>query len=283
MTLRTGMFTGKDAPKKKKKVSTGKRVLAPKGTGQTFLRLALDNHLEDKRPLWKPPSDGGWHPSSLGEVCDRRSILKMLGWRGDPIAQKLKRIFEMGHAVEEIWRRDFQKMGLLLSSNVRIPDPVAPAISGEYDVIIRHPYEPNRKLLGEIKSINDRGFKLLPPLTLDPEINFSGIMENTSDIGSRIRGYMMQFQTYLRLTKMDEGFILFDNKNDSEYNDYLLVYSPELIDTVTTRLLRLEPYRPALMVPACTCGGKHEGPCLYKTDYDIPLSEIKIFLEDSVV
>lgn len=207
----------------------------------------------------------------------------MMGYRGDPISQKLSRIFDMGKAIETMWRNDFREMNLLLSANVRLPDPGPPSISGEYDVIIRHPFEPTRKLLGEIKSINDRGFKALPPLTLDPETNYRGIMGTTGDIGSRIRGYMIQFQNYLRLAKIDEGFILFDNKNDQEYSDYGLVYLPELLDECHDRLRRLDPYRPAMLIPPCTCKGEHKSLCLYRTHEEVPLVEMQKFSEDAII
>ena len=222
------------------KGKTGKKVIPGKlpsgGSGHTWLKLSVNKQRDDHRPLWGAPKKD-WHPSSLGESCDRLSILKMLGWRGDLISQKL----------------------------------------------IRVPFEPTRKLLGEIKSINDRGFKELPPVTLDSEVNFNGIMSTTGDIGVRIRGYMLQFQSYLRLTKTDEGFILFDNKNTQDYNDYLLGYHAELLDELHTRLKRLDPYRPAMLIPPCTCKGTHKALCLYRTDEEVPLADMKTFANEEMI
>ncbi len=285
MVIQRGMLGLSARPPKKTKgktVSGGKRLSSSSAAGQTWLKLSVNTHREDKRKLWDPPKTD-WHPSSLGEVCDRKSLLKMMGYRGDPVSQKLSRIFDMGKIIEKLWQDDFQKMGILLSKNVRLLDPGPPSINGEYDVMIRHPFEPTRKLLGEIKSINDRGFKALPPLTLDPETNYRGIMETTGDIGARIRGYMVQFQNYLRLTKMEEGFILFDNKNTQEYSDYLLGYHPELMDECQARMMRLDPYRPAMIIPPCTCKGQHKSLCLYRTQEEVPLVEMQKFSEDAII
>lgn len=260
----------------RKTVGAGKRVgTDPKILNQSWLRTSMNSHREDKRPLWGNVKTGGWHPSSLGKVCDRQSILGMFGYRGDHISQTLSRIFAFGNKVEDLWREDFAKMGILLAANQRIQDPGPPPINGEYDVLLKHPYEPNRRLLGEIKSINDAGFKQLPPLTLDPAINFEGLQNLKSRVGDRVRGYLVQVMFYMRITKVHEGFLLFDNKNDSEYNDYYLVYNEEYMAPKVARIIRLEEYRPKLIVPPCTCLGKHEGLCLYRPEEEVPLTELK--------
>lgn len=259
--------------------SGGKRPVVPKGLGTTWLQNQSVALREDKRPSWGDIRTM-WRPSSMGEQCDRKSILGMYGYRGDPISHKLSRIFAMGNAVEDIWREDFKKMGVLLQANVRIKDDGPPAISGECDAILQHPSEPGRKLIAEIKSINCNGFKQLPPLTLDPELNYQGLMNTQGNIAGRIRGYMIQLQNYMRLFNVHEGLLLFDCKCTSDFSDYGLNYHPELVETNQNRLIRLDGYRGKFIVPPCTCEGKHEGLCSYRHSDEVTLDEMKKFTED---
>ncbi len=265
----------------KKVTGSGKRVVGDKDLNQSWLQATIKDLRTDRRPLWTEVNDGGWHPSGMGEPCDRRSILKMYGYRGDIISQKLSRIFDFGKAIEKIWQADFAKKGILLSKNVKVPDPGPPPINGEYDVMLRHPFELGRVLLGEIKSINTEGFALLPKATMDPEANLYALSNCGGFISSRLRGYLIQVQNYLRLTNTEEGFLLFDNKNDSNWVDFYLRYDPDFLEPHLTRLKRLDAYRPRLIVPVCTCVGKHKDLCAFKPEDEVSLAEIKIFSEDT--
>lgn len=275
MVLRKG-FVG-EIVKPKKVTGSGtsvKKIVVP--SAESWLRLAMDKKYTDLRPMWSEPRQGGWRPSGMGEPCDRKTILGMMGYRGDLISTKLKRIFDMGNDIEARWRRRFQELGILENANQKIFMEGPPPVSGEYDVVVRHPYERTRRLLGEIKSINLNGFKKLPPPTADPEINFAGLMEISGDVGARIRKYMMQFQTYLYMTKIPEGFLLFDCKNDSEFADYILDPKPEMVERELARLHRLDAYRPRLIVPPCTCVGSKSGLCIYHPTEEVDLETLKI-------
>ncbi len=266
-----------------KKPTLRKKVISP--TTKNWLEMVRDEKFEDKRPLWGEVRTRGWRPSSLGDPCDRKTILGMFGYRGDPISTKLKRIFAMGNHIEDIWRDEFKAMGILLAANVRFTHDGSPGISGEYDLLVRHPYETNRRFVGEIKSINDRGFKKLPEPSLDPEVNLQALM-NVADtgrysIGPRIRKYMLQVQSYLYYPKVtDEGFILFDNKNTQDFLLYPINLTPDIILPESERLERLNEYRPKLLVPACTCVDHREGPCIVHTSEEIPLDELKALIPE---
>ncbi len=280
--LRLGDDRRPPKPRSKTIGSGGKRPNVPQGLNTTWVQNQSIELREDKRVLWGNIRDT-WRPSSMGEVCDRKSILSMYGYRGDPISHKLSRIFAMGNAVEDIWRADFKKMGVLIKANVRIQNAGPPAISGECDAILQHPTDPKRKLIAEIKSINCSGFKALPPLTLDLEMNYQGLMGTQGYIASRVRGYMVQLQNYMRLFDIHEGMLLFDCKCNSDFNDYGVPYHPELVEAGHSRLIRLDEYREKLIVPPCTCEGKHDGLCTYRKNDEIPLDEIKRFTEDTQV
>ncbi len=255
--------------------SATKKVLAP--VTPNWLQLSRDDKFTDHRPLWGEVRTKGWMPSSMGDPCDRKTILGMFGYRGDPISVKLRRIFDMGKAIEKIWQAEFESMGILLGKNVRFAHPNNPVISGEYDVMVRHPYEPGRRMIGEIKSINDNGFKKLPPVSLNSADNIVALMSvKDGYVGARFRKYMYQLQAYLYFVEgVEEGFLLFDNKNSQDYKLYPVSLDPDIIVPETQRLVRLEEYRPKLVVPACTCDAKKSGLCTIHPDEDIPLDELK--------
>ena len=249
-------------------------------SAKDWLELSLEDYHQDRRPLWGKIRDW-WKPSAMGETCDRQTVLSSLGYRGEPISRKLRLIFEAGNAIETTWRGYFKGMGLLLSSNVRMRRTETPPFNGEYDVIVRHPYE-GRLLLGEIKSINREGFRKLPPVTPDPVYNQEQLWElPDAYLRTRIRGYVRQIMLYFFLNKegVHEGFLLFDCKDNQDYAKYALVYDSGLIDRELERLTRLEPYRLGQMLPPCTCEGKKTGLCTHKPNDDVGLSELKSLTE----
>lgn len=245
----------------------------------SWLGMAIEELHTDKSPLWgRIRAHGqGWRPSGMGEQCDRKSVLGMLGYRGEPISLGLRRIFDLGNQVEAQWRQYFSQMGILLSSNQKVFRESDPIVSGEYDVLVKHPYEPTRRLIGEIKSINDNGFSKLPAVTLDPDQNFAALT-TLSDryMASRIRNYVLQLQMYLRLTGTHEGFLLFSNKNDSSYADYYLVQVPGMVEEEFNRLRFRDPYWRRQVVPPCTCLTQNKiGLCVHNSDVEVPLAAMK--------
>lgn len=259
----------------KKVGSPGPLVGGKMGT-ESWVNLALTDTYTDTNGLWGEVKTTGWRPSGMGEECDRKSVLGMLGYRGDLISTDLRRIFDMGNAVETLWRKYFTEMGILLSANIRLTREADPAISGEYDLMVKHPYEPGRRFIVEIKSINTSGFAKLPPVTMDPERNFIGLTTMTDKLlRRRIKNYVLQLQMYMRLTGLGEGILLFSNKNDSKYADYHLLQVPEMVEDEFARLRRRDGYRSRLVVPPCSCIGAKEGLCAHGTDVEMELDVVK--------
>jgi hypothetical protein len=245
-------------------------------SSQTWLDIAFDEKYKDTRPLWGKirEVENGWTPSTMGNGCDRLTLLGPFGYRGDPIPPKLRRIFDRGKKIEEQWQQYFREMRLLLKANIRLRRDVAPIISGEYDVLVKHAYEP-RQLLGEIKSINGAGFKQLPAVTLDPQVNFEALTSGGGFIGDRLKKYMYQLQTYLYVTGIEEGFILFDNKDNQDYANFVIHRNPEFVEREFERLTRLNDYRERLVVARCTCDRRSGLACQVHPEEELELQEYK--------
>ena len=265
--------------RKKKKssiVSLGKRKVGTRRAVSSWLKSAHTQHTIDTRPLWGEPAEN-WRPSGMNSTCDRYSILKVLGYRNDPISYDLQRIFDMGKLVEDYWRLQFRSMGILLSANVRVERDFPPLVRGEYDAMVRHPYESDRIFVVEIKSIADALWKQLPTPNMDPTQN----IVNLRSIGLRIlrnrmMGYLNQLQMYQLMTYQEEGILLMDNKDNQKVKDYYITSDPQITDAILARHQRLEPYRVAQLVPACTCHpDARKGMCTYLPDEEIALEMMK--------
>ena len=260
---------------------TGPRLTASEivSSGRSWLALALDDMHADRRPLWGEPRAGAWHPSALGEPCDRLLVLSMLGYRGEAILPKLQRIFDAGNDIEARWLNRFTELGILLGSQVPVKRDIPPMISGKADALITHPYEMTRRLVVEIKSINSNGFRQLPPVSLDHEVNYHNLMALPTYIGNRIRKYMYQLQVYLveGCGQATEGLLLFDNKDTQDFAEYSLLPNPELIAEKYANLIKLDGYRAMLTVPPCTCVSRDRGNvvCGYREAEVLPLTEVQ--------
>lgn len=275
----TGMATNKSARPKTQR----KAVSVPKVAVQSWLRMKAEEELVDSRPLWNAirNPERGWTPTAMGNPCDRQTILGVLGYRGDPISPGLYKIFKRGNTIEAEWQAYFREWGMLLDHNVRIksgPNSLI-SVSGEYDVRLRHPYEPSRQFIVEIKSINDRGFGCLPAVSLDPEVNFEHLYDHITDSGikARVRKYLIQLMTYLYETQTYEGILLFDNKNTQNYADFYLTLNEEFVLEEYTKLDRLNGYWQQLIVPPCSCLTDNDKGTLCKVhaDQEIDLESLK--------
>ena len=273
---------GSTSPRKRR----SKGLTVSQAATRSWLDMAREEKYVDTRPLWGPVRDleKGWKPTAMGDPCDRKTILGVLGYRGELISVKLRRIFDMGRYVELMWQATFTDLGLLLAHNVRVKNngPII-IVSGEYDVLVRHPYDKDRRELGEIKSINDRGFKTLPAVSLDPEVNFDSLWNNVKDSGiqARMRKYLYQVNTYFYETG-EEGFLLMDNKNNQDYADYKLVCNEEMVLKEYNRLNGLNNYWERQVAPSCSCLSESDKGtfCRHRTEDEVELDELKQFTQE---
>ena len=277
-TVKKGMLSLVSAPKKKLVTTTPAFKRAAGG----WLGVAIEQRYADRRPLFGDirPISKGWTPNSMGKDCDRETILGVLGYQFR-IESKLRRIFDMGNAIEAMWIKRFQEMGCYVDSGTRVTRAEAPTLSGKLDIRVRHPFEPGCLIIVEVKSINANGFRQLPAVTLDPEENFNALLRMTGSVGSRIRGYLVQLQSYLKEDGNPEGMLLFENKDNQEYADYFIVLNEEFIQEQYDRLNRLSEYRERLVVPACNCKGKGDL-CKIKQHEEIELEKFKEIVHEGM-
>ncbi len=245
-----------------------------------WLGIAIEQKYADHRPLWgdERPIEKGWTPSSMGAECDRETVLKTLGYRGEEISTHLRRIFDAGNDIEARWIKRFQELGVYVDHNVHISRKEPPILSGYIDVTVRHPFEPGHLITVEIKSINSNGFRMLPAVTMDPEENFEALQKLPGKVGARIRGYMVQLQSYLMEGGNPEGLLLFDCKDNQSFAEYYIVLNEPFIQGHYDRLNRLNEYRERRAIPPCTCGGKGDF-CKHRPDEDIDIKMLQSMTE----
>jgi len=180
------------------------------------LLQALDEHLESKN---NPPRAGVFHPSQVGQPCDR---LLYLGYSGlleaYTIVPKLARIFGCGSSLEDRVAKYFTHMGVLIDRElpVTLDDP---PISGRIDFIINH--GDIGPMPVELKSINNAGFNKLTSFP-KPE-------------------HLVQLQLYLALIPLplqqpaEYGTVLYENKDNQDLKAFLVEYDKQKIDAIFNR------------------------------------------------
>ena len=246
--------------------------------GQAFREMNEES--EGKRPLWGEVRalDRGWRPSGLGEPNDRLLVASQLGYRGDPISEKLQRIFDAGNIVEEMWVRRFQKMGVLLGKGTWLPKTgvMGLRISGKIDIFVQHKYEPGRKFIVEVKSISSTGFRKLPEPSMHPVTNYENLLQVKGDVGGRMVRYLAQLQAYLVGLNMKEGILLMDNKDNQDYYDYYIDQDEEVVERMVVRLKWLETeYWAKQLLPPWNGPAGQSVMAKYKPDEVVPLDEMR--------
>ena len=158
----------------------------------------------------------GWvHASEAGQPCDRVVAAQLLGYKlpRDKPDPKLSRIFENGTYMHLRYYNYFLSLSKPFEPSVAIILRRWPLI-GEADTMIYHPEMGNQII--ELKSINDRGFKLLT----EPH-----------------EGHAAQVNTYLGLFKeAAAGQVWYENKNTQEIKAYPHEYQPGLFDPTYERV-----------------------------------------------
>ena len=103
----------------------------------------------------------GWvHVSDLLNDCDRYLAARLLGYqfKEEAFGSKLYRIFENGHMMHIRWQNYFLSLPKEYSVSISRIIQIWPVI-GEADLTVTHPT--HGKVVVELKSINDNGFKKL--------------------------------------------------------------------------------------------------------------------------
>ena len=211
-------------PKKTKKP----RKARAKNQDRWFL-----NHLENNLGYTKHWTKSGvFYPSMLGNPCDRHLYLAYNGQLPDQIIKaKTVRIFDAGSALEVRMKKYFERTGIFLAAEQTVKLDIPP-ISGRYDFLLKH--EDYGRVILELKSINETGFDSL-------------IETAKSD-------HLIQLQIYLNLAKVDQGIVLYENKNDQKLKAFKVTRDEQVWETILDRCRRIQAMLP-LEVPT-QCNGE---------------------------
>ena len=136
-------------PVKKRKAR--KKNTEPMALEDAWLRSIIDEHLEEL----VPPKDGGvFHPSALGNTCDRYLWLYYNGRLPEEFLEaRVIRIFQNGNFLEERVDKWFTELNILIDREISLKQ-IIPPISGRMDFLIKH-YKYGA-LPVELKSINKK-------------------------------------------------------------------------------------------------------------------------------
>ena len=188
-------------------------------------------HLEENLAYTKKwTTRGVFYPSMLGNTCDRYLYLAYNGQLGDQvIGAKLVRIFDHGGSLEVRMQKYFERTGLFLAAEQSVKVHTPP-ISGRYDFLLKH--EEYGRVILELKSINDKGFKALID-TPKPE-------------------HLLQVQIYLNLAGVENGVVLYENKNDQTLKAFKVVRNDAIWNGVLERCTRIQAMVPLHMPTQCT-------------------------------
>ncbi|KKL94810.1 hypothetical protein LCGC14_1860990 [marine sediment metagenome] len=152
--------------------------------------------------------------------------------KGEPSARS-ERLVVFEEDIPEGWHGRFEFAGLRFRPDEDSEDP---PILGHIDLTVRRPSD-KAEMLGEIKSMRGELFRKLPREHETMLAGESPLFEKRAD-------YIIQWNTYAFAPTIDleEGFILFESKNDSELRVYWLRRDKELQSKMLERHREAAPY-----------------------------------------
>lgn len=197
----------------------------------TWLLEALDVHLTGSQ---RPARTGVFYPSSLGSQCDRFLYNSYFGFvHEQAIDANTKRIFDCGDYLGYRYEKYFEKMGILLGTEIAVKCD-NPPISGRLDFLIKH--EQTNAAIVELKSINQRGFKAL----VKPKDD-----------------HYQQIQLYLNLYNQEHGIVLYECKDDQKVKAFVTIKDIKVWGTIKERCERImtmtEQPTKCTGLPYCPC------------------------------
>lgn len=201
-----------------------------------WLTPEMEEYFEGRIPeQWWGPNPKV-HPSGAVGDCSRDIQLSLLGHK-TPVPGRLSRIFDVGKAMHMRWQQYFEERGLMVLKEEPIEtDNGKLAIKGKLDIVIKAPQSVRDELfVVELKSMTSGQYRRLPQ-PKEPS-------ENLHALARLHPRYIGQWLTYSRAfdimrrqegkSGVDSGILLFENKDNQEYQVYFLVYDEELWDRLT--------------------------------------------------
>lgn len=166
----------------------------------------MDYYKERSQIPRKP--NGKIHPSSIGN-CPRLMYFNMkmipyTNWK--PVSADTKRIFDIGHSIENFILRDFYNLNILIASQVKI-DYEPDRFSGTCDAIIHW----------------DGATRVIDIKTANKE-NFYGKIPH--------KKYLYQLSSYMLYSGISHGFLYYVCKNDSKTDEvHIKITDPVVRET----------------------------------------------------
>jgi hypothetical protein len=201
-------ISGRTKPKAKR------RITPPVTNQDKWLLETLDSHLTSENT---PPRPKVFHPSQVGQKCDRLLYLGYNGYlKGYTIVPKLARIFGCGSSLEDRVAKYFTDMGIMKDRElpVKYDDP---PLSGRIDFIVEHGEHGMMPI--ELKSINNLGFG---KLSSEPKPE-----------------HLIQLQLYMHLWGAFYGTVLYENKDNQDLKAFLVSYDERIITDIFDRCKRI--------------------------------------------
>jgi len=203
------------------------------GTTQDYWLLeALDSHLTTPQ---RPPRQGVFYPSALGSKCDRFLYNSYFGLvQEEMIHPNTKRIFDCGNYLEHRYKKYFEQMGVLVSTELPLKS-TSPPMSGRLDFLIKH--DQKQLAVIELKSIGSAGFKALSKKPKDE--------------------HYIQLQIYLTLGGYDYGVVLYENKDNQKVKAFSVTRDEKVWEQLVDRCTNIM----AMNEQPSMCTGLRYCPC----------------------
>jgi len=205
----------------------------------TILVGKINRYLISKNGTDASHFDGTFHPS-MATSCKRQLAYVLLGLNISNIGAKLRRIFDNGkyyHLRVQKYIKKMSKAGIygikLLTTEERI-GPTEDNISSQPDQTL---IIDGLKYVLELKSINDHGFKEL-----------MGVSE----------GYTDQIQLYMHVTGIPRTLVLYENKNDQEFKEYVITYDADTVRKILDKFASVTKANKREILPERECKGEYE-------------------------
>lgn len=216
----------------KPKKSAGKTVPANVNELETSLMNAIDSQLEQSNgTFWKQSE--GFAPSSTNQ-CSRYMVYRFRGFEQKvDFSGRTRRIFDLGNRAEEFLGDMFRNLGILLDEQIAV-EIESPPVRGFADFLID--WDGPKPV--ECKSINDAGFVWRKNYRKPKDEHYR------------------QLQFYLEAMDMEEGFVIYICKNDSNMLPLLVKRDKVFMEKILKKYdklykvyqngdLPLRPYKPS--------------------------------------
>lgn len=175
-------------------------------------------------------------PSMVGH-CSRQIVMSILQYPSRPKTPKDLRVFDVGDSMHEDYQEYFQKMGILVarelplnseSKNPWVSSECARLrIRGRLDAIVRID---RRLYVVELKSAKESSFKRM--------------LEN-----GPYEEYVDQLTLYMYLTRITNGIILVENKNDQDPHEFKIPYDEKRALEIVEKIVRINKFVFDLKLP----------------------------------